>query len=127
MTNDGHDILGVNPPLGSGLVTASPLVKVKMGAGANVFNPNQFKNTLTRKTKNAVKLARQKTKIQPNKNESGPQYLRRVLVEAKAEPTQKDILAANASRAKLLGAGLLTGAGITGVAIANSKEEQGVN
>ena len=127
MTNDGHDILGVNPPSGSGLVTASPLVKVKMGAGANVFNPNQFKNTLTRKTKNAVKLARQKTKIQPNKNESGPQYLRRVLVEAKAEPTQKDILAANASRAKLLGAGLLTGAGITGVATANNKEEQGVN
>ena len=127
MTNDGHDILGVNPPSGSGLVTASPLVKVKMGAGANVFNPNQFKNTLTRKTKNAVKLARQKTKIQPNKNESGPQYLRRVLVETKAEPTQKDILAANASRAKLLGAGLLTGAGVTGVAIANNKEEQGVN
>jgi hypothetical protein len=127
MTNDGHDILGVNPPSGSGLVTASPLVKVKMGAGANVFNPNQFKNTLVRKTKNAVKLAKQKTKIQPNKNESGPQYLRRVLVEAKAEPTQKDILAANASRAKLLGAGLLTGAGITGVAIANNKEEQGVN
>ncbi len=127
MTNDGHDILGVNPPSGSGLVTVSPLVKVKMGIGANRFDRRQFRDTTTRKRNNAVKLAKQRTKVKQKKGESANQYLRRVLVDAEVTPTQKDILAANTSRAKLGGAGLFTGAGITGVAIANNREEQGVN
>ena len=127
MTNDGHDILGVNPPSGSGLVTVSPLVKVKMGIGANRFDRRQFRDTTTRKRNNAVKLAKQRTKVKQKKGESANQYLRRVLVDAEVTPTQKDILAANTSRAKLGGAGLFTGAGITGVAIANNKEKQGVN
>lgn len=124
MTSDGHDIFGINPPTGSGLVTVSPLVKVKMGQGVSKFNRTQFNNTLTRKTKNAVKLTKERTGIKKSSQESNNQYIKRALGNMDVTPSAMDIRSANISKAKLGGAGLLTGGAIGTAAMSGQAQEE---
>ncbi len=112
MLSDGHDIMGMNPVGGKGLITAQPIIVSSLKQGAEYNN----KQILTKLTPEEIaaseKTVSEITGVTKAKNESSTNYALRAFATGKPPVTKADIRRANKAKAKLgitrAGAGLLT-------------------
>jgi hypothetical protein len=116
MISDGHDIMGINPVGGKGLITAEPIIvsSIKPKGG---YKKSQIKSRATQaNVKEALADTEKLTGIKPNKGESDLNYTLRALSTYKPAVTTAD--RARARNAKLkLGGTLGTGGLLTGAAL----------
>lgn len=114
MISDGHDIFGLNPIGGNGLITASPIIESSYKTGAK-YNNKQIKTAATkRKTNKAIKNTEEQTGIKKKKTETNEAYTKRAMKLSKPSVTADDVAKADSAKRKLQGtvggAGLLTSA-----------------
>ena len=114
MISDGHDIMGINPVGGKGLITAEPIIvsSIKPKGG---YKKSQIKSRATQaNVKEALADTEKLTGIKPNKGESDLNYTLRALSTYKPAVTTADRARARNAKLKLGGTlgtgGLLTGA-----------------
>lgn len=116
MLSDGHDMFGLNPVGGKGLITVSPIIESSYKTGAK-YNNKQIKTAATkRKTNQAIKNTEEQTGIKKEKTETNEAYTKRAMKFSKPQVTEADVARANSAKRKLQGtagaAGLLTTAGV---------------
>tara|TARA_R110002153_G_scaffold269878_1_gene435830 strand:- start:1 stop:1728 length:1728 start_codon:yes stop_codon:yes gene_type:complete len=116
MLSDGHDMFGLNPVGGTGLITVSPIIESSYRTGSK-YNNKQIKTSATkRKTNKAIKNTEQQTGIKKEKNETNENYTKRAFRLSKPPVTEADKARATAAKRKLQGtaggAGLLATAGV---------------
>ena len=123
MLSDGHDMFGLNPAGGHGLITASPLIESSYKTGSR-YNSKQIKKRATpEKIKQAIADTEKTTGVKKQAKETPEAYTKRALLEASPEVTPADIARARAAKQKLVGVSGATGVGIgSGIAYANSEE-----
>jgi len=116
MISDGHDIMGVNPVGGKGLITAEPIIvsSIKPKGG---YKKSQIKSRATQANVNeALSDTEKLTGIKPDKGESNLNYTLRALSTYKPAVTAADRTRARNAKLKLGGTigagGLLTGAAL---------------
>jgi hypothetical protein len=114
MISDGHDIMGVNPVGGKGLITAEPIIvsSIKPKGG---YKKSDIKSRATQANVNeALSDTEKLTGIKPLKDESDLNYTLRALSTYKPAVTAADRARARNAKLKLGGTlgtgGLLTGA-----------------
>ena len=116
MISDGHDIMGINPVGGKGLITAEPIIvsSIKPKGG---YKKSDIKSRATQANVNeALSDTEKLTGIKPLKDESDLNYTLRALSTYKPAVTAAD--KARARNAKLkLGGTLGTGGLLTGAAL----------
>lgn len=116
MLSDGHDMFGLNPVGGHGLITVSPIIESSYRTGSK-YNNKQIKTAATkRKTNKAIKNTEEQTGIKKEKNETNEAYTKRAMRLSKPQVTEADVARANLAKRKLQGTaggvGLLTTAGV---------------
>jgi len=122
MLSDGHDMFGLNPVGGHGLITASPLIESSYKTGAKYNNKQIKKKATPRKVQQAIKETERTTGVKKQAKETPEAYTKRALLEATPEVTKADIARANAAKQKLMAAGGATGAGVaSGVVLATDE------
>ena len=116
MLSDGHDIMGVNPVGGKGLITAEPIIvsSIKPKGG---YKKSDIKSRATQANVNeALSDTEKLTGIKPLKDESDLNYTLRALSTYKPAVTAADRRRARNAKLKLGGTvgtvGLLTGAAL---------------
>ena len=116
MISDGHDIMGINPVGGKGLITAEPIIvsSIKPKGG---YKKSQIKSRATQANVNEALSATEKlTGVKPLKGESDLNYTLRALSTYKPAVTTADRKRARNAKLKLGGTigagGLLTGAAL---------------
>lgn len=116
MISDGHDIMGINPVGGKGLITAEPIIvsSIKPKGG---YKKSDIKSRATQANVNAALADTEKlTGVKPLKDESDLNYTLRALSTYKPAVTAADRRRARNARLKLGGTvatgGLLTGAAL---------------
>ena len=112
MLSDGHDMFGLNPVGGHGLITVSPIIESSYRTGSK-YNNKQIKTSATkRKTNKAIKNTEEQTGIKKEKNETNEAYTKRAFRLSRPAVTEADKARALDARRKLQGtvggAGLLT-------------------
>jgi hypothetical protein len=116
MISDGHDIMGINPVGGKGLITAEPIIvsSIKPKGG---YKKSDIKSRATQANVNeALSDTEKLTGLKPDKGESDLNYTLRALSTYKPAVTAAD--KARARNAKLkLGGTLGTGGLLTGAAL----------
>ena len=113
MLSDGHDMYGLNPVGGHGLITASPLIESSYKTGS-LYNNEQIKKKATpAKIKKALKDTEQTTGVRKLAKETPEAYTKRALLQAKPPVTEADIARAASARNKLVG----TAAAGTGIGV----------
>ena len=120
MLSDGHDMFGLNPVGGHGLITASPLIESSYKTGSGYNNKQIKKKATPAKIKKALKDTEQTTGVKKLAKETPEAYTKRALLEAKPVVTEADTARAKAAQFKLgtagtvgvgsgVGVGMLTG------------------
>lgn len=116
MISDGHDIMGINPVGGKGLITAEPIIvsSIKPKGG---YKKSDIKSRATKANVDAALAdTEQLTNIKPQKGESDLNYTLRALSTYKPAVTAADRRRARNAKLKLGGTvatgGLLTGAAL---------------
>jgi len=116
MISDGHDIMGINPVGGKGLITAEPIIvsSIKPKGG---YKKSDIKSRATQANVNeALSDTEKLTGIKPLKDESDLNYTLRALSTYKPAVTAADRRRARNAKLKLGGTvgtgGLLTGAAL---------------
>lgn len=112
MLSDGHDIMGMNPVGGKGLITAQPIIVSSIKQGAKYSNKQVATRLTPEEILKSEKALEKITGVTKAKNESSTNYALRALATGKPPVTKADIKRANMAKAKLgvtiAGAGLLT-------------------
>ena len=122
MLSDGHDMFGLNPVGGHGLITASPLIESSYKTGAKYNNKQIKKKATPRKVQQAIKETERTTGVKKQAKETPEAYTKRALLETTPEVTKADIARARAAKQKLMAAGGATGAGVaSGVVLATDE------
>jgi len=122
MLSDGHDMFGLNPVGGHGLITASPLIESSYKTGAKYNNKQIKKKATPRKVQQAIKETERTTGVKKQAKETPEAYTKRALLEATPEVTKADIARAKAAKQKLIAASGATGAGAaSGVVLATDE------
>ena len=122
MLSDGHDMFGLNPVGGHGLITASPLIESSYKTGAKYNNKQIKKKATPRKVQQAIKETERTTGVKKQAKETPEAYTKRALLETTPEVTKADIARARAAQKKLMAAGGATGAGVaSGVVLATDE------
>lgn len=122
MLSDGHDMFGLNPVGGHGLITASPLIESSYKTGAKYNNKQIKKKATPRKVQQAIKETERTTGVKKQAKETPEAYTKRALLEATPEVTKADIARAKAAKQKLMAASGATGAGAaSGVVLATDE------
>ena len=122
MLSDGHDMFGLNPVGGHGLITASPLIESSYKTGAKYNNKQIKKKATPRKVQQAIKETERATGVKKQAKETPEAYTKRALLETTPEVTKADIARARAAKQKLMAAGGATGAGVaSGVVLATDE------
>jgi len=122
MLSDGHDMFGLNPVGGHGLITASPLIESSYKTGAKYNNVQIKKKATPRKVQQAIKETERTTGVKKQAKETPEAYTKRALLETTPEVTKADIARARAAKQKLMAAGGATGAGVaSGVVLATDE------
>ena len=116
MLSDGHDVLGIDPVGGHGLITASPLIESSIKTGAKYSNKQIKSFKTTRNINKALKETEAVTGIKKTSKETNEAYTKRAFRNSKPPVTQADRDRAASARNKLVGTGLLA-AGGTAVAL----------
>jgi hypothetical protein len=116
MLSDGHDMFGLNPVGGTGLITASPIIESSYKTGSK-YNNKQIKTSATkRKTNRAIKDTEIQTGIKKEKSETAEAFTKRAFRLSKPPVTEADVARAKSAKRKLQGtaggAGLLATAGV---------------
>lgn len=120
MLSDGHDMFGLNPVGGHGLITASPLIESSYKTGSGYNNKQIKKKATPAKIKKALKDTEQTTGVKKLAKETPEAYTKRALLESKPAVTEADTARAKAAQFKLgtagtvgvgsgVGVGMLTG------------------
>jgi hypothetical protein len=120
MLSDGHDMFGLNPVGGHGLITASPLIESSYKTGSGYNNTQIKKKATPDKIKKALEDTEQTTGVKKLAKETPEAYTKRALLEAKPVVTEADTARAKAAQFKLgtagtvgvgsgVGVGMLTG------------------
>tara|TARA_R110000744_G_C19364902_1_gene561792 strand:+ start:2463 stop:4568 length:2106 start_codon:yes stop_codon:yes gene_type:complete len=137
MINDGHDIFGINPVGGTGLVTAQPIIKHSY-RGKQTFDNQQIKGRLTpdnleaaskrvEKLTGVKRTAEEADMSQKYYTAAQMSYNKRALSEANIKPTVADTKAALKSQGKIalpfsVGAGIGIKSGL--MAAEENKQEE---
>ena len=126
MLSDGHDMFGINPVGGHGLITVSPIIESSYRTGAK-YNNKQIKTASTKRNINkAIKDTEIQTGIKKEKSETAEAFTKRAFRLSKPAVTEADKARALDARRKLQGT--LGGAGLLTTAVVassvNGKEEE---
>ena len=96
LISDRHDMFGVDPIGGTGLVTIGTMEKVRLGGGydadINALKKEQRQARVQQREKDAVAKTEELTGIKRKKNESATEYSKRVLRDSKFSPEARDYL-----------------------------------
>ena len=123
MLSDGHDMFGLNPVGGHGLITASPLIESSYKTGSGYSNKQIKKKATPAKIKKALKDTEQTTGVKKLAKETPEAYTKRALLESKPTITEADTARAKAAQVKLGAAGTV-GAGVgVGMFTGGNQEE----
>jgi len=127
MLSDGHDMFGLNPVGGHGLITASPLIESSYKTGAKYNNKQIKKKATPRKVQQALKETERTTGVKKQAKETPEAYTKRALLESRPEVTPADIAKARAAKQKLaavVATGGATGAaGAAGMLTSNNQQQ----
>ena len=96
LISDRHDMFGLDPVGGSGLITLGTMEKVRLGGGydpdINALKKEQRQARVQKREQEAVTKTEELTGIKRNKNESATEYSKRVLRDSKFTPEARDYL-----------------------------------
>ena len=96
LISDRHDMFGVDPIGGKGLITMGTMEKVRLGGGydadINTLKTKQRQDRVKNREKEAVAKTEELTGIKRNKNESASEYSKRVLRDSQFSPEARDYL-----------------------------------
>jgi len=96
LISDRHDMFGVDPIGGKGLITIGTMEKVRIGGGydpkINTIKKEQRQKRVQQREQKAVDKTEKLTGIKRNKNESATEYSKRVLRDSKFTPEARDYL-----------------------------------
>lgn len=96
LISDRHDMFGVDPIGGSGLVTIGTMEKVKLGGGydpkVNELKKKERQARVQKREQDAVAKTEELTGIKRKKGESASAYSKRVLKDSKFSPEARDYL-----------------------------------
>ena len=113
MLSDGHDMYGLDPVGGKGLITASPIIESSYKS--KKYNMNQYKTKRTPKQEEMTERAiAERTGVERGTQEPMQNYTARALIEGRQpEVTPADVKRARGARVKLGVTGGGVGAGVT--------------
>ena len=96
LISDRHDMFGLDPVGGRGLITLGTMEKVRLGGGydadINALKKEQRQARVQQREKDAVAKTEELTGIKRKKNESATEYSKRVLRDSKFSPEARDYL-----------------------------------
>lgn len=96
LISDRHDMFGLDPVGGQGLVTIGTMEKVRLGGGydpeVNALKKSERQARVQKREQDAVAKTEEMTGIKRRKNESATDYSKRVLRDSNFTPEAKDYL-----------------------------------
>lgn len=121
MLSDGHDIMGVNPVGGKGLITAQPIIVSSIKPKAQYSN-QQIQTRLTEDNiAKAVQDTEKATGIKKDPKETNLKYTLNALAQAKPTVTAADRRRARRAQAKIAGATVAGGGLLTNRALSDDE------